>query len=52
MNKEKNIELKKEDNVATILKDISTDKLHYVKVPEQMIVIDFDNRNKEYYFIS
>lgn len=29
-------------NVTTTLKDIDTTKLHYVKVPEQHIVIDFD----------
>lgn len=29
-------------NVKTKLSDISTDKLHYVKVPEHHIVIDFD----------
>lgn len=30
------------DNVKTTLNDISTNKLHYVKVPENHIVIDFD----------
>lgn len=30
------------DNVKTTLTDISTSKLHYVKVPENHIVIDFD----------
>ena len=30
------------DNVKTKLKDIDTSKLHYVKVPENHIVIDFD----------
>lgn len=30
------------DNVTTVLKDIDTKKLHYVKVPENHIVIDFD----------
>ena len=34
--------LKKWDSVKTHLKDISTSRLHYVKVPKQMIVIDFD----------
>ena len=29
-------------NVKTVLSDIDTSKLHYVKVPEQHIVIDFD----------
>ena len=33
---------KKWDNVSTTLKDIDTSKLHYVKVPENHIVIDFD----------
>lgn len=33
---------KKWDNVATTLKSIDTRKLHYVKVPENHIVIDFD----------
>ena len=30
------------DNVRTTLKDINTKELHYVKVPENHIVIDFD----------
>ena len=33
---------KKWDNVTTTLKNIDTRKLHYVKVPENHIVIDFD----------
>lgn len=33
---------KKWDNVATTLDDINTKELHYVKVPENHIVIDFD----------
>lgn len=33
-------------NVRTTLKDISTDKLHYVKVPSDHIVIDFDLKDK------
>lgn len=37
---------KRWDNVTTTLKDISTDKLHYVQAPEQMIVIDFDKKNE------
>lgn len=32
-------------NVDTTLKDLNTKLLHYVKVPEQMIVIDFDIRD-------
>lgn len=34
-------------NVSTKLNDISTDKLHYVKVPENHIVIDFDLKDSE-----
>ena len=33
---------KKWDNVTTTLNDINTSELHYVKVPENHIVIDFD----------
>lgn len=33
---------KKWDNVTTTLESIDTSKLHYVKVPENHIVIDFD----------
>ena len=33
---------KKWENVTTTLQDIDTTKLHYVKVPEHHIVIDFD----------
>lgn len=36
------IPLSKWDNVKTKLKDINTSELHYVKVPENHIVIDFD----------
>ena len=39
---EKGTPSKKWDNVATTLKDIDTSQLHYVKVPENHIVIDFD----------
>lgn len=35
------------DNVTTTLKDLNTSKLHYVKVPENHIVIDFDIRGKD-----
>lgn len=35
------------DNVKTTLKDLDTHKLHYVKVPENHIVIDFDIRDKD-----
>lgn len=33
---------KKWDNVTTTLNDINTSELHYVKVPENHIVVDFD----------
>lgn len=33
------------DTVSTVLADISTDKLHYVQVPVNHIVVDFDLRN-------
>lgn len=36
---------KKWDSVDTTLKDILTSQLHYVKVPENHIVIDFDLKN-------
>ncbi len=36
---------KKWDDVTTTLKDLDTTKLHYVKVPENHIVIDFDIKN-------
>lgn len=39
---EKGTPSKKWDNVATTLKDIDTTQLHYVKVPKNHIVIDFD----------
>jgi len=35
------------DNVRTTLKDLDTTKLHYVKVPEKHIVIDFDIKNED-----
>lgn len=38
---------KKWENVDTKLKDIDTSKLHYVKVPENHIVIDFDIKDKD-----
>lgn len=44
--------LKKWDSVMTKLSDINTHEIHYVKVPENHIVIDFDipdeNGNKSY----
>jgi len=43
---------KKWDNVKTTLKDIDTSKIHYVKIPTNQIIIDFDikdeNGNKSY----
>lgn len=33
------------DNVKTTLKDINTQKIHYVRLPDNMIVIDFDLKN-------
>jgi hypothetical protein len=39
---EKGTPSKKWDSVSTTLKDIDTTQLHYVKVPENHIVIDFD----------
>lgn len=43
---------KKWDDVDTVLKDIDTSKIHYVKIPENHIVIDFDikdeNGNKSF----
>lgn len=38
---------KKWDKVNTKLKDLNTSKTHYVKVPENHIVIDFDLRNEK-----
>lgn len=38
---------KKWDNVKTKLKDLDTSKLHYVKVPENHIVIDFDIKDND-----
>ena len=35
------------DSVTSKLKDINTSKLHYVKVPENHIVIDFDIKDKD-----
>jgi hypothetical protein len=38
---------KKWENVKTKLKDLDTTRLHYVKVPENHIVIDFDLRGDD-----
>lgn len=37
---------KKWDNVTTNLKELDTTKLHYVKLPEKHIVIDFDIKDE------
>ena len=39
--------LKKWDEVTTILEDLDTSKLHYVLMPEEHIVIDFDIKNEK-----
>ena len=39
--------LSKWDNVSTKLKDINTKKLHYVRVPIEHIVIDFDLKGED-----
>jgi energy-coupling factor transporter ATP-binding protein EcfA2 len=38
---------KKWDNATTTLKDLDTSKLHYTKVPENFIVIDFDLKDND-----
>lgn len=38
---------RKWENVKTRLKDLDTSQLHYVKVPENLIVIDFDITDEE-----
>lgn len=38
---------KRWSSVKTTLRDISTDELHYVQVPENHIVIDFDLKNDD-----
>lgn len=35
------------DDVTSVLADIDTSKLHYVKVPENHVVIDFDIKDEE-----
>lgn len=44
---ENDIPVKKWDDVTTTLADIDTRNLHYVKVPQQHIVIDFDIRGSD-----
>ena len=39
--------IKKWDNVTTTLSNIDTSKLHFVKVPDNHIVIDFDIRGRD-----
>lgn len=39
--------LRRWSNVTTTLKDLDTQKLHYVKVPENHIVIDFDLKDDD-----
>lgn len=43
----KEIPSKKWDDVKTTLKKINTSKIHYVKIPENHIVIDFDIKDDE-----
>ena len=38
---------KRWENVETTLKDISTDKLHYVQGPGELITLDFDKKNEK-----
>ena len=44
---EKETPTKKWDDVTTRLSDIDTKKVHYVKPPENLIVIDFDLKDEE-----
>ena len=48
----KGLPIKKWDDIETTLKDLDTSKLHYVRVPENHIIIDFDipdeNGNKSF----
>lgn len=41
------VPLKVWDNVETTLKDLDTTKLHYVQIPENHIVIDFDLKDAD-----
>ena len=41
------VPLKPWDDVTTILSEIDTSKLHYVKIPDNMIVIDFDLKDED-----
>ncbi len=44
---EEGLPMKKWEKVTTTLKDIDPFKLHYVKVPENLICIDFDIKDKD-----
>ena len=44
---EKEIPIQKWSDTKTLLKDIDTSKLHYVKVPTNHIVIDFDIKDEQ-----
>ena len=44
---EKETPFKSWDSVSTTLADLDTSKLHYVRVPENHIVIDFDIKNEK-----
>lgn len=45
-NPEKGTPAKRWDDVTTTLKDIDTKELHYVRVPENHIIIDFDLKDE------
>ena len=44
---DKETKSKKWEKVKTTLAEIDTGKIHYVKVPENHIVIDFDLKNEK-----
>ncbi len=44
--KEDDTPSRKWENVKTKLKDLDTTKMHYVKTPENLIIIDFDIKNE------
>ena len=46
-NNDSEIPLKKWDEVTSTLSDIDTSKVHYVRVPENQIVIDFDIKDDD-----
>ena len=43
---EKGTPTKKWDDVSTKLSDLNTHELHYVKVPENLVVVDFDIKDE------